>query len=278
MQRFLIALGILVAIAAIVFVVYYPRDTSEAVRARVIGSAEKNFPDFKFSSAGDVTLFAAQGDGVWSFDLTPLQQVCQDGRNACDRATESLIKELKRAFAPGSLLKVTDLRPTLSGPPQTWTPAAGVIVDPLAGSLQVRYGFFTDSTVRFLTRGLAAQLGLDPAKARPVAVDAMQSAPGAPVLRPLLGHKGLSYLDGDADPAGEVLSNARLGVLLERTGLTQIALGFPTRHMVVVANASVKEDVQMLRGFVDALTKRPQAHVVSRDVYRFDGNSLTELK
>lgn len=278
MQRFLIILGVVVTLAAIAVLVFYPTDTSSIVRERVISAAQAEFPGTEFSNEGDVTLFAAKGDGVWSVDLTSLQSACQSGRHACDRATASLLQDMKRAFAPVAVLKVTDLRPTLSGPPAGWPPSKQLVTDPLAGSLTVRYGFFGDVAVRFLTRGLAATLGLNPAKAQPVAVEAMQSAPGAPVLRPLLGHKGLSYLDAEADPAGEVLSTARLNVLLEKTGLKEIAFGFPTRHMAVVANAAIPADVQMLRAFVDALAQRPQAHVVSRSLYRFDGTQIVELK
>lgn len=278
MQRFLIALGVLATLAAIAVLVFYPTDSSPVVRDRAIEAAHVAFPGMKFSHAGDVTVFAAQGDNLWAIDITTLQTLCQHSRHACDKATTALVHDLKRTFAPTANPKVTDLRPTLAGPPADWPPTAQLVGDPLAGSLVVRYGFFGDGTVRFLTRGLAASLGLDPAKARPVAVDAMQSAPGSPILRPLLGQKGLSYIDAEADPAGEVLSTARLNVLLEKTGLNEIALGFPTRHMVVVANAAIPADVQMLRGFVDALSQRPQAHVVSRAIYRFDGTQFAELK
>ncbi len=277
MQRFLIALGVLLVAAAIAVLVSYPTDSSPIVRQRVIDSAQENFPDYVFSHAGDVTLFAAKGDGVWAIDLTMLQSICQDGRNACDKATAALMQELKRTFAPVGNYRVTDLRPTLAGPPAAWTPGAQVLSEPIAGDLRVSFGFFKGESVQYLTSGLAVALGLNPAKVRPVSLDAMQSDSSAPILRPLLGHKGLSYIDAERDPSGEVLSFARLNVLLEKTGLKQVALAVPTRSMLVVANPIVPADIDMLRGFVGALTQRPQAHVVSRQLFLFDGSTLTEL-
>jgi hypothetical protein len=208
-----------------------------------------------------------------------MQEACAiESARQCDAMTEALaglIAQEVRAPAP---VRVVDLRPTLAGFAPDAAFAGDVIAVNWVGDLQVRFALYRGVLARYVTRAIAAELALEPPQLMARALAAMESSNDAPVLRPIIGMRGVSYFDGGADPAATVLSRARMFRFSEKTGLARVLVAFPERHKVILANADTKTGPPDIRGAVVNMTGRPGAHVVSRHVFVWEKGELREYR
>lgn len=275
MSRVWIAVALIAAVAAIGYVLMQPKPTTADRRTQVIERVHAALPDAQLSASGDMTLHVGHRGNVWSVDLKPMQESCAiEVASKCDAMVEALARLVRAEAEAPAPLRVVDLRPTLAGFPPDAAFARDVLAVNWVGDLQVRFAFFRGVFARYVTSSLAAELKLEPPKLMERALAAMESSADAPVLRPLIGMRGVSYLDGEADPAATVLSRARMFRFSERTGLDRVLVAFPERHRMIVANADTPTGPPDIRGAVVNITNRPGAHVVSRQVYLWEKGEL----
>lgn len=277
MSRLFVGALLIAALAAIGFMLAQPKPTTADRRAKVVERLQAVAPQAQVAASGDLTVHVGLRGNVWSVDLKPMQEACAiESASRCEAMIEALVAIVREELQAPAPLRVTDLRPTLAG----FSPDAAFAADVLAvkwvGDLQVRFAFFRGVVARYVTASLGKDMQLEPAQLMARALAAMESSNDAPVLRPIIGMRGVSYLDGEADPSAAVLSRARMFRFSERTGLPRVLVAFPERHKAILANADTKTGPPDIRGAVVNMTGRPGAHVVSRQVFLWENGELRE--
>lgn len=268
------ALGLL----AIGWMLSRPSPGSAEHRAALVQKLSDMLPGARFAASADLTVHVGLDGAVYSVDLKALQETCLvQGPQACRLANEALANIVRDAIRGGDRPPIATLRPTLAGFSPQPDFARGVIVQPWVGGLEVRYAFFNGPVAQYLTTALAERLKLDSKALLPMALAQMEASPNPPVLRPVIGMRGVSFMDGEGDPAAEVLSSNRMQRFREKTGLSRALLAFPTRHTLLVANADTASGAADLRGAVQNLTSKPSQHVISTTVFLWDKGQLTAL-
>lgn len=271
----LLPLAGVIAIAAMLFV---PTPTTADHRAALVKQLQAALPEAQLVASADSTVHVGLRGEVYSIDLRALQETCAgQGPRNCQVAKDVLTKIAVDALSVTDPPAVARLRPTLAGFAPEAAFARGVIMQPWVGGLQVRYAFFNGPVARYLTEALAAQMKLDAKTLLPLALEQMESGAPAPVLRPVIGMRGVSYLDGEGDPSAEVLSGNRMARFTQKTGLTRALVAFPTRHMVIFANADTAGGPPDIRGAVANMTGKPSQHVISRTIFLWEKGQLTPL-
>jgi hypothetical protein len=279
MSRFVVGAVIAAALAAIVAVLMQPKPTTADRRARLVERLRTALPQAQFAASGDLTVHVGRQGHAWSVDLKPMQEACAiESATQCEAMTEALVGLVRKEVESPEPLRVVDLRPTLSGFPADAAFARDVLEVNWVGDLRVRFAFFRGVIARYVTAPLAKELQLEPAQMMARALAAMESSNDAPVLRPIIGMRGVSYLDGEADPSAAVLSRARMFRFSERTGLARVLVAFPERNKVILANADTKTGPPDIRGAVTNMTGRAGAHVVSKQVFLWEKGELREYR
>lgn len=279
MSRFLVGALLAAALAVIGFMLAQPKATTADRRARVVERLRAVLPQAEFAASGDLTVHVGRGGNVWSVDLKPMQEACAiESPSQCEAMTEALVGLVRQEVDAPAALRVVNLRPTLAGLAPDAAFARDVLAVKWVGDLQVRFAFFRGVIARYVTAAVARELGLEPAPLMARALAAMESSNDAPVLRPIIGMRGVSYLDGEADPAAAVLSRGRMSRFSEKTGLKRVLVAFPERHKVILANADTRTGPPDIRGAVVNMTGRPGAHVVSKQVFIWENGELREYR
>jgi hypothetical protein len=279
MSRVFVGALLIAALVAIGFVLVQPKPTTADRRAKVIERLRTALPQAEFAASGDLTVHVGQRGSVWSVDLKPMQEACAiESASQCEAMAEALVGAVRKEVESPAPLRVINLRPTLAGFSADAAFANDVLTVKWVGDLQVRFAFFRGVTARYVTTSMAREFQLEPAQLLGRALAAMESSNEAPVLRPIIGMRGVSYLDGEADPSAAVLSRARMFRFSEKTGLPRVLVAFPERHKVILANADTKTGPPDIRGAVTNMTSRPGAHVVSRQVFVWENGELREYR
>lgn len=279
MSRFLVGALLIAALVAIGAVLIQPKPTTADRRARFVERVRAALPQADVAASGDLTLHVGQRGNLWSVDLKPMQEACAiESPSQCEAMTEALFGLVRKEVDAPEPLRAVTLRPTLAGFPADAAFARDVLTVKWVGDLQVRFAFFRGVVARYVTTATAAEMQLEPPQLMARALAAMESSNDAPVLRPIIGMRGVSYLDGEGDPSAAVLSRARMFRFSEKTGLPRVLVAFPERHKVILANADTKTGLPDIRGAVTNMTGRPGAHVVSRQVFLWENGELREYR
>lgn len=277
MNRLFVVLGLVAAVVFSAVLTLWPTDDPTSVSNKFAQRVATEVPGVQVAQAGEFMLYLGRDERVWGVNLDQLQNRCHDGAGVCQTAGSELIAELVRLVEAPARPDMPLLRPTLTRPPAAAPFAKNVITQPWVGDLAVSYQFIGKPVAEFVTSGLVQSLKLDPKVLQARAIAEMDSSHEAPVLRPLLGKRGVSYLEAQGDPAGEVLSRARMQVLSERTGVKKFYIGFPVRNMVLFANANTPDGLADLRFAVADMRAAFGAQPVSDRIYVLEHGELSVL-
>lgn len=278
MNRFLPAIGLVLAVIISAVLTLWPTDDPTAVAEKFAQRLGEEVPGLQVLPAGEFNLYLAKDGRVWGLNLDELQKRCREGAGKCKEAGSALIAEVSRTSASPWVAEMPRLRPTFSGPPAGSPLAKEVLSQAWVGDLVLRYDFPAKPLSEYMTPAFARAFKIDPRTLQARAIAEMDSAPEAPVLRPLLGKRGVSYLEAvGSDPAGEVLSRSRMQVLSQRTGVSKFYVGFPTRHMVLFSNANTAEGLQDMKVAVEDLRRTFGAQLVSDRIYVLEHGELSVL-
>ncbi|MEG1969913.1 MAG: hypothetical protein RR101_07300 [Burkholderiaceae bacterium] len=280
MNRLFAVFGLVAAVVISAVLTLWPTDDPSAVSHKFAQRVAAEVPGVQVAPAGEFMLYLSRGERVWGVSLDQLQNRCHEGAGVCKTAGTELLAEIVRLTEAAPRPEMALLRPTLAAPPAPAPFASQVITQPWVGDLAIRYDFMGPlgtPIVEFVTTGLARSLKLDPKQLQAQAIAAMDGSNEAPVLRPLLGKRGVSYLEAKGDPAGEVLSRARMQVLAERTGVTKFYLGFPVRNMVLFANANTADGLADIQLAVADMRAAFGAQPVSDRIYVLEQGELAAL-
>lgn len=277
MNRYYVVIGLVLAVIASAVLTLWPTDDPTAVRDKLAARLAE-VPGLQVAPAGEYMVYAGREGRVWGINLEALQQRCRDGAGVCKEARAALAKEVAALVGAAPRPDMPRLRPTFAAPPAAAPFAGDVIAQPWVGDLALRYDFPARPVSEYVTVALAKAAKLDLRTIQARAIAEMDSAPEAPTLRPLLGKRGVSYLEAHgSDPAGEVLSRARMQVLAQRTGVEKFYVGFPVRNMVLFANANTPDGLANMQIAVADLRSAFGAQPVSDRVYVLEHGELKAL-
>lgn len=278
MSRYTVVIGLVLAVIASAVLTLWPTDDPTAIRDKLAAQLVEAVPELKVAPAGEYMVYAGREGRVWSVNLEQLQQRCRDGAGVCKEARAALAAEMARVVAAAPRPDMPMLRPTFAAPPADAPFAKDVLAQPWVGDLALRYDFPAKPIAEYVTASLAKALKLDLHTIQARAIAEMDSAPEAPTLRPLLGKRGVSYLEAHgSDPAGEVLSRARMQVLSDRTGVKKFYVGFPVRNMVLFSNADTADGLADMKIAITDLRQAFGAQGVSDRVYVLEHGELKAL-
>lgn len=277
-NRYYVVIALVLAVIVSVVLTLWPTDDPTAVRDKFAARLAAEVPGLQVAPAGEYRLYAGRDGRVWGVSLEELQQRCREGANVCKEAGTALIAQVAAVVAAAPRPAMSALRPTFAAPPADAPFAKDVIAQPWVGDLALRYDFPARPVSEYVSVALAQALKLDLRTLQARATAEMDDASEAPILRPLLGKRGVSYLEARGnDPAGEVISRARMQVLAQRTGVSKFYLGFPVRNMVLFANANTPDGLADMQVAVADLRRAFGAQGVSDRIYVLEHGELSAL-
>ncbi|WP_085317992.1 hypothetical protein [Derxia lacustris] len=255
--RWALIFGALAATLAAVFALRGCLLDADSGPASLADQLARRMPEARVLIGTDGVLRAIHPDGlVQTLDLEPLRRLCASQPGSCEVDIRRLLGLFAASRAAGFARDSADgarLRPFVLGAgddealaatrplaaalaPAALPPgAAAADANAAAADLRVGLGLRTGEVVSLVTPAALDRYGLGFAPLLAEAV-ANLDADAAPVrLDPLLLNKGVSQLAAPGDPAAQLLSPARMRVLLGAIHDRAVAFAVPRRGRLLLA-------------------------------------------
>jgi len=225
----------------------------------------QQMPEARVLVGADGVLRVIHPDGlVQTLDLDPLQRTCASQPGTCEVEIRRLLAVFAASRAAGFARDSADgarLRPFVvpgadaeplaatvpladmdapasaapTAPQSPSTPPAASTGMAPAPALRVGFGLWTGEVMALVTPAVLANYGVDLPRLRAEAVAALDADPAPVRLDPVVMTKGVSQLHAPGDPAAQLLSRARMSVLLGVIQDRRVAFALPRRGRLLLA-------------------------------------------
>lgn len=252
-----------------------------SVRTFVQEEIQTQFPDANVEPTGDAELTVLHKDGNRQvIDVAPIQEGCQRVPRSCGRLVGRLLVVMQDAIlAQSAPLVLSNVVPMLSNRSVfksvvQQNNASPVYFLPLAENISVVFGVFSDNLVTYLDEKAIARLGLTPENLLKESIKNVESlARVSAVIFP--GEASVHQLIGNF-VSGAMLSRVHADAVKAQIKCRELAVAFPRRGMVLVADADDANAVAKLRD-ISARFLNPPSAVISSEVYRISSGSHLAL-
>lgn len=217
-------------------------------------------------------------------NLAAAQDTCQRTPRRCLDAVDDLLIGLMDWLegdplpAPERLRAVVKARAAVEQ--VVVTPAADggagrPLFAPLAGDVVIAFELASSTTSTPLTEPIRARLGIPTESLATAAIDLLETKTPEPALAPVFGALGIHELRGPL-PASQLLSRARVGVVMRGLRARTLAASLPSRDHVFVVDADNPAALRLLASMTARMFKEA-AHPLSSEVYGVTPTGWTVL-
>lgn len=246
---------------------------AEALRARITGF------EVRESAAFTILVQTPEGEGVLQANLDNLWNGCEQTPDQCDAAidyyAEAAAQTLEQLETPAqptrenlrAVLKsehwLRDIEAQTPDPEQN-----GILARPFVGDIVVVYVIDMPNSMRALTRGELAELGLDEEELDRLALANLEAALTEFPRRPVREGSGLGSLQaGDSYEGSRLLLHDRWAAIADEVE-GDLLVAVPSRDLVLYAGAGRADDVENLRLLAAEMARR-DPYPVSAQVLRW---------
>lgn len=231
----------------------------------------QQFPKAVVDHVSDTEVAVTHADGNRQMiDLLPVQEGCKRVPRGCGRMVGELLTVMQDGLArTDSTIKLADVMPVISPPVPfravvTQNGPSKMRVDMIADGLAIRYATAMDGTLTFLDDEKLKALGVAPDALLRIALENVEADADVNV----------TAFPGEADVHQIFGRFASIGLLTQKHAdhvraqlkCTELAVAFPRRGMVLIADAANQNGVTRLR----EISKRflqPSSAVISNEIY-----------
>jgi uncharacterized protein YtpQ (UPF0354 family) len=232
---------------------------------------KQQFPRANLEDLSDTELAVTHVDGNRQVvDLAPIQEGCRRIPRTCGRLVGQLLIVMQESLTKkDSAFKLTEVMPIISTPAfqkalVEQNQATKMRVDMIADGLAIRYAVATDNTLTFLDDDKLKALGIAPDVLLKTAFENVET--NAVVnASPFPGETGVHQIFGHFASSG-LLTKKHADLVRDQLKYKELAVAFPRRGMVLVADAENSASVMRLRE-ISARFLQPPLAVISKEVY-----------
>jgi uncharacterized protein YtpQ (UPF0354 family) len=212
----------------------------------------QQFPQANLEDLSDTELAVTHADDNRQvIDLVPIQEGCKRVPRTCGRLVSQLLVVMQESLTKkDSAFKLTDVMPIISTPAfqkalVEQNQPSKMRVDMLADGLAIRYAVAMDNTLTFLDDDKLKALGITPDVLLKTAFENVES--NAVVnASPFPGETGVHQVFGLFASSG-LLTKKHADNVRSQLKCKEMAVAFPRRGMVLVADAENSVSVMRLR-------------------------------
>lgn len=231
----------------------------------------QQFPQANLEDLSDTELAVTHADGNRQvIDLVPIQEGCKRVPRTCGRLVSQLLVVMQESLTKkDSAFKLTDVMPIISTPAfqkalVEQNQPSQMRVDVIADGLAIRYAVAMDNTLTFLDDEKLKALGIAPDVLLKTAFENVE-ANALVNTSPFPGETGVHQIFGRFASSG-LLTKRHADLVRDQLKYKELAVAFPRRGIVLVADAADNASVMRLRE-ISARFLQPPLAVISKEVY-----------
>jgi uncharacterized protein YtpQ (UPF0354 family) len=253
-----------------------------SVASYVRDDIKQQFPQANLEDLSDTELVVTHADGNRQvIDLVPIQEGCKRVPRTCGRLVGQLLIVMQDSLTQKDLaFKLTDVMPVVSTPAFQRTVVeqnqpSKMRVDMIADGLAIRYAVAMDNTLTFLDDDKLKALGIAPDA---LLKTAFENAEATAVVNVTLfpGETGVHQVFGRFATSG-LLTKKHGDNVRAQLKYKELAVAFPRRGMVLIADAENSASVTRLRE-ISARFLQPPLAVISKEIYLISSRGVNVIQ
>lgn len=258
------------------------RTDPDSVRTFVMEEIRQQFPTAEIDVTDESELAVRHADGARQVvDISSVQDTCRRVPRSCGSTVSRLVLMMQEAQASRSMeIAVDDVVPILTNlTPAKSTVRQGnpgnIVVHPISEGLGVQFVVFSDYLMTAVDEPAMAKLNMTSDALLKAARKNIETKATINVA-PFPGEAGVFQLAGRL-VGGGMFSRKHSDAVRDRLQCKELALAFPRRGIVLVANAADAAAVARLREIAGRFLQ-PASAVISPEVYLLSGEQFALMR